>query len=367
MSLINVPPRTPNDVIAAIEAAWNLDHTYMIWGPPGVGKSQAVRTLARKRGISLKDVRLATKTAADIGGLPALDHDNKKTTFFLPDFLPDPATDGPEGILFLDELPNADEQTRGAAYGLLLERQVSDYRVPDGWKIIAAGNRPEDGAISCDFGTALNDRIIHLLVMPEFSQWLQWGATAGLHGSVLAFIKTSPEFLMPTKEDLERNLVALPSPRSWERVSQIMQGVTHKSARKTLIYGTIGEAAGARFLTVANELEGMASIEALLAVDKDDVLSLLPTTLNGLWAMTYSMVAAIQKGEEHHKDLARILDICGMLDKIPSTTPLPLKDIQSLAFTLVTQRANDLWIDISAHPAFQAWHAERSRCMKAVA
>jgi hypothetical protein len=39
--------------------------------------------------------------------------------------------------------------------------------VPGQWKIIAAGNRPEDGAISCDFGTAMNDRLVHIVVEPS--------------------------------------------------------------------------------------------------------------------------------------------------------------------------------------------------------
>jgi MoxR-like ATPase len=126
----------------------------MLWGGPGVGKSQLVAQLARRREAKLRDVRLSQKTASDIGGLPALDHQKKQTIFYLPDFLP--REDEP-GILFLDELPGADEQTRIAAYGLILERRVANWMLGDRWRIIAAGNRPEDGAISCDLGTAMND------------------------------------------------------------------------------------------------------------------------------------------------------------------------------------------------------------------
>src|SRR6266545_807794 len=114
-------------------------------------------------------VRLSQKTASDIGGLPALDHQNKRTTFYLPDFLP---REDETGILFLDELPGADEQTRIAAYGLILERRVADWTLGDRWRIIAAGNRPEDGAISCDLGTAMNDRLVHLVIEPTAQDWL---------------------------------------------------------------------------------------------------------------------------------------------------------------------------------------------------
>jgi hypothetical protein len=65
-----------------------LKLSVMMWGSPGVGKSQLVAELARRREAKLRDVRLSQKTASDIGGLPALDHQNKQTTFYLPDFLP---------------------------------------------------------------------------------------------------------------------------------------------------------------------------------------------------------------------------------------------------------------------------------------
>src|SRR5262249_11960001 len=69
----------------------------MLWGSPGVGKSGLVTELARRREAKLRDVRLSQKTASDIGGLPALDHQNKQTTFYLPDFLP---REDETGILF---------------------------------------------------------------------------------------------------------------------------------------------------------------------------------------------------------------------------------------------------------------------------
>jgi MoxR-like ATPase len=169
--MINTMTCSPSEAISAINALWPLKLSVMLWGSPGVGKSGLVSELARRREAKLRDVRLSQKTASDIGGLPALDHQNKQTTFYLPDFLP--REDEP-GILFLDELPGADEQTRIAAYGLILERRVANWTLGDQWRIIAAGNRPEDGAISCDLGTAMNDRLVHLVIEPTAQDWLAW-------------------------------------------------------------------------------------------------------------------------------------------------------------------------------------------------
>jgi hypothetical protein len=61
---------------------------------------------------------------------------------------------------------------QSTAYGLILERRVADWTLGDRWRIIAAGNRPEDGAISCDLGTAMNDRLVHLVIEPTAQDWL---------------------------------------------------------------------------------------------------------------------------------------------------------------------------------------------------
>jgi len=103
--MINTMSCTPSEAISAINALWPLKLSVMLWGSPGVGKSGLVAQLARRREAKLRDVRLSQKTASDIGGLPALDHRNKQTTFYLPDFLP---REDEDGILFLDELTSVE-------------------------------------------------------------------------------------------------------------------------------------------------------------------------------------------------------------------------------------------------------------------
>ena len=86
--MINTMSCTPSEAISAINALWPLKLSVMLWGSPGVGKSQMVAELAWRREAKLRDVRLSQKTASDIGGLPALDHTTRSTVFYLPDFLP---------------------------------------------------------------------------------------------------------------------------------------------------------------------------------------------------------------------------------------------------------------------------------------
>ncbi len=351
--MINTMSCTPSEAISAINTLWPLRLSVMLWGRSGVGKSQIVAQLARRREAELRDVRLSQKTASDIGGLPALDHQNKQTTFYLPDFLP--REDRP-GILFLDELPGAEEQTRIAAYGLILERRVANLTLGDQWRIIAAGNRPEDGAISCDLGTAMNDRLVHLVIEPTAQDWLAWAMGNGVAPEVMAFIQVRPDLLTGTAEMLRADHAITPSPRSWERVSEVWKNCIGKREREILICGLIGDSTAHEFLTIADELKHLASVEKIISMPRRQLHKVIPSTINGLHGMAYALAASVNAG-----NLSKIMNVVDALDELPGSSHngLPLADIQTFTGSLVLERALKLGLDCGDDPAFIRFDEKR--------
>lgn len=351
--MINTQPCTPAEARQTIEALWPLDYSVMLWGPPGCGKSQIVAQLAQDRRAILRDVRLAQKVASDIGGLPALDHDGKRTTFYLPDFLP---RENCPGILFLDELPGADEQTRVAAYGLILERRVADWTLPSEWRIVAAGNRPEDGATSCDFGTAMNDRLVHLVIEPTARDWLAWAVDNSICREVMAFIQVRPDLLQGTPEMRRDDHAILPSPRSWERVSRIYAGVRAKRPRELAVCGVVGDGVAQEFLAVAEEIAHMASVEKILATPRGELHRVIPTTIGGLYGLAYALAASVDGAR-----LGAIMEVIDALDVLDGSAHdgLPMADVQALAGSVVLERALKLKLDCGEHPAFISFDAKR--------
>jgi len=346
---------TPSEAISAINALWPLKLSVMLWGGPGVGKSQLVAEVARRREAKLRDVRLSQKTASDIGGLPALDHQNKQTTFYLPDFLP--REDEP-GILFLDELPGADEQTRIAAYGLVLERSVANWTLGDRWRIIAAGNRPEDGAISCDLGAAMNDRLVHVVIEPTAQDWLGWAVENEVAPEVMAFIQVRPDMLIGSEEMRRADHTIMPSPRSWKRVSDMWKTCAGKREREVLICGVIGDAAGHEFLTIAEEVKHLASVEKIITMPRNQLHKVIPTTINGLYGLAYALTASV-----NGRNLSGIMNVVDALDELPvsSHSGLPLADVQTLTGSLVLERATKLRLHCGDDPAFISFDEKRSR------
>ena len=114
----------------------------MLWGPPGVGKSQIVAKVAADDSLPLIDIRLSQLEPSDLRGIPF--RVNERVEWAIPSMLPDQDRHGPQGILFLDEITSAPPSVSAAAYQLILDRRLGDYEVPAGWAIVAAGNRQGD-------------------------------------------------------------------------------------------------------------------------------------------------------------------------------------------------------------------------------
>ncbi|MBQ7403972.1 MAG: AAA family ATPase [Lentisphaeria bacterium] len=220
----------------------------MVWGAPGLGKSTAVRELTQELGIGFIDVRLAQREPVDMRGLPVPDEKENSVKWLVSGEWPrDPNS---RGIIMFDELTAADKTLQVAAYEFILDRRLGAlYNVPDGWYIMAAGNRIEDRAVSCAMSSALANRFLHVEVAAEAASFLAWAKENNLHPAVTGFINFRPQLLFSQEnEDLQRGW---PSPRSWERVStmlKIAEKNQRKSSLKYTIPGLIGQGAAAEFM-----------------------------------------------------------------------------------------------------------------------
>ena len=102
--------------------------------------------MAEASKIPLQDARALLLDPVDLRGLPCLGSDGR-SKWATPEFLPQ---DG-SGILFLDELNAANLSAKhigtkpimvqASCYQLVLDRKLGDYTLPEGWAIVAAGNR----------------------------------------------------------------------------------------------------------------------------------------------------------------------------------------------------------------------------------
>jgi MoxR-like ATPase len=157
---------TPNKAKNSLRHAMRKKRPVFMWGPPGIGKSDIVAQITNSfKNSLLIDVRLSLWEPTDIKGIPYFDTNSGKMVWGAPAELPDDelAAKYDNIVLFLDEMNSAAPAVQAAAYQLILNRRVGQYRLPDNVMIVAAGNREADKGVTYRMPAPLANRFIHLV------------------------------------------------------------------------------------------------------------------------------------------------------------------------------------------------------------
>lgn len=224
----------------------------MVWGPPGIGKSDTVKQFAKSFGDFI-DLRLPLLDAVDMRGIPAIV--NGKTVWMTPDMFPKKG----KGVLFLDELPQAMPIVQSAASQLILDRRVGDYILPDGWAILAAGNRDTDRAATNRMPSHIANRFTHLDFEVDYEDWYAWAYENDVNPMVIAFLQFKPELLH--KFDAKQK--AFPTPRSWNFVSNLINTGDVDGSLLELAAGTVGQGAATEFVGFVRVFRDLPDYETI--------------------------------------------------------------------------------------------------------
>lgn len=248
---------TPSTLSAALGTSVAIRRPLMIYGPPGVGKSDIVRAFAKSRGMELRDVRLSMMDPSDIRGLPMPNEARTQTRWIPPEFFPPTNTKKP-GILFLDELTSAPPAVQATAYQLVLDRRVGEYELPASWHVIAAGNRTTDKGVAYQVPAPLRSRFIQVTLEASHKDLTAHAIASKWRPEIIAFLNFRPEATFAF--DPSVNPLAYPCPRTWEMTNAILENNQLSAIDPLsleLIAGTIGQGTAtefAGFLNTVNEL-----------------------------------------------------------------------------------------------------------------
>lgn len=247
----------PNKAKSAIKHAIAKQRPIFLWGPPGIGKSDIVHQIGDMFNALVIDIRLSLWDPTDIKGIPYFDTTQNKMVWGPPSELPDEelAAKHNQIILFLDEMNSASPSVQAAAYQLILNRRVGQYKLPDNVYIIAAGNREADKGVTYRMPAPLANRFVHLEMRVDFEDWFAWAAEHRIHKDVVGFLSFSKKDLYDFDPKAQSRSFA--TPRSWSFVSELLDDNVDEDTTTELISGAIGEGLAIKFMKhrkVASEM-----------------------------------------------------------------------------------------------------------------
>lgn len=363
----------------AINLSWKAGLSVLVWGPPGIGKSDVIRGLAKsefkvKRNdlvskISPRikkiydatqevrpvvDIRLALCNPTDIKGIPVYNQEDRTAVWVMSGTFPvsesrlkeletmliQVLSDGDNlqervqaieelskddkkraaqlasqfatdieqrrlkslarvasieaqlekaildqhAILFLDEITQAPAAVQAAAFSLVLDRTIMDYKLPDTVDIVAASNRMTDKAMVNKMPTPLLSRFVHIEIdTPSYEDWSDWAMEAGVHSDIIAYLKFNPEsfFTFNPKqmrgESADTADITFACPRTWHFTSKIMHAYPKVKQNDQILEDTIGGCIGhgtaAGFIAWRNHYRKMPDVELILAgkISRNDI------------------------------------------------------------------------------------------------
>ena len=234
---------TYNELRPLIEKTLRAGISVLLRGHPGVGKSSLAQELATAMNLDLIDIRLAQRDPAELCGVYFPDHERQVLELFAPAWVKQ-AVEKP-CLVFLDEINAAVTKLhQAAAYQIVLEHRVGQFRFHPETVVMGAGNLEEDNAIVASLSSALCNRFAHYILRPEVRDWLNWGARHGIDEAILAYIGTEGHDAL-----YENNgEFAFPTPRSWEMASRVLDHEADSESKRA-VAACVGPSAADRFFT----------------------------------------------------------------------------------------------------------------------
>ncbi len=311
----------------------------MLWGPPGIGKSDIINQIGTRNDVPVIDIRLSQMEPSDLRGIPF--RNDNLVEWATPAMLPNVERHGETGVLFLDEITSAVPSVSAAAYQLILDRRLGEYEVPKGWAIFAAGNRQGDRGVSYTMPAPLANRFAHFEVAINLDDWVSWAYQNNIDERIIGFLRFRPELLFDF--DPAHNPVAFPSPRSWE--------FAHRALIKfqdlpNLLLGTlqacVGPSAGIELKAFIDSLDQMPDLDAILRGE----VSTAPKEIDLQYAIAAALVGRAIRAKDSDQSgriTGKILDYAKVFQA------------KEMGVMLVSDLLRAIGDDIFAVPEFNQW------------
>lgn len=315
--------------------------TLHIMGPPGGGKSDVARTtfpkvLSQHYGeeFGVVVVDMPSIDAVDFRGfcIPTKDADGNATSIFTRSgLMPTKAylAEHPRGVIVLEEKNAADNLTNKAANMVTLERRFGDFKLPEGWWVVALSNRQVDRSGA---GKPLMHSINRECVVEldfNIEDYTKYWERTGMHPYGIAFAKQQAGVFAT---EVPKEARPFCTPRSytfaWNWLTAASDGDINNIVTGTIpqsaVAGYIGEGAAANMFAFLACKDELPTIEEVIA---SPLTAKVPSDsrLDAVYMVVQNCV--------HHVDSDNVDSLWKYIERLP-------KEIQTSAAVSFIDKSN---------------------------
>jgi hypothetical protein len=222
-----------------------------MFGRRGTGKTEISKEQIKKLDFKEVYINLSVMERVDLGGYPDVMAPSRNSDYvgFLLPRMYEEMIDGKQGVVaLLDEVDKADPSLWAPLLEFTQFRSINGKKLPNLQAIIMTGNLISEGGQRPSL--PLLDRTEKFLVEADASSWLDWAGKSGrIHPSIAAYVNDNRTDLFGKVDPEER--YADPSPRGWDRASQILFQGEERGMNPYLlnkkVAGCVGKDAGIKY------------------------------------------------------------------------------------------------------------------------
>ncbi len=302
---------TPNQIKSVLDVFVPQRLPLLFVGLPGTGKTTQCYEWGMEKfkqyGTGVIDIRCSQHDSVDFTGLP-FKTDDGFTAFAHPDMLPYADRDGEFGMLLCDEYLDASQAVQVATQQLIHERRIGGYKLPDGWTVVALGNKREHGGVNRGIPEPLKSRFKIFEVEVSPSDLQTYMVRKGCDPALISFLKRFPHLIHNMPEDKGASW-SFPDPRAWEQLSNLKtsnpDALKDPNMRRILYSGIVGEGAASEFIAHEQVADHIPDPHDVIA---NPTTAMVPENPSATYAIAIAMShwVTVDNAESVFKYLSRL-------------------------------------------------------------
>ena len=242
-------------------------NTY-VEGSPGLGKTEIVKQAVQELGKGFHVVfkHGPTMQPEDLA-LPFMQKANGRLDFARAGWLPltGDYKESDHVVVFIDELPQADNAIQKTLANLMQEREAYGVKLHNKVSFVATGNGTAHRAGANRILSHVRGRMLNLKFEAHLDDWCKWALDSNIRPEIIAFLRFRPDQL----NEFDANRDINPTPRTWSQgvndlLGAVDAGVIPAEAEYEITEGYVGEGAAVQFQSFVKMYRKLPNPDAVL-------------------------------------------------------------------------------------------------------